>query len=507
MSTLVTTAPNVEQRSASLAKLALWVALGAYAALVAVGITHHEPWADEAQAWQIVRDLPLWRVLTHQLHYEGHPALWYLFLWTLQRLGFSYSAMHWPVALISVASTALLLFRSPFPIWARCALAFTFFLSFQYALVARDYSLAPLLFFLLATVWRRTNALPAAFVIGLMANLAMHCAAAGAGFTAVYAYELWRGKRRAKHVAGAAAIVLIAYALAALTIAPRPADLSFFPRASGPIPNLMVRLPGYALRSVAYVVAAFGKPWQVSLSSTAVFLWSLRHICAGRYLLPLLAVCAFSGFFFNFWHLGMFELTCITAAWMAWPLHFRSKRAQAGALLVFVGFLTVQLAWAAHAFRYDYSQPYSPDLVTANFLRPYVAAKVPMAVTYLNTSVDDPRALKAEEESVSYFHTVGLYPYFSGPLFINEPVTYWRWSFLIHRDNDVEQALAARPKLVVAVFFNRRGMNFEPSRDLARPRLRDLTDRGYVLTHQFCAAKPESYTEREHMCDLIFELP
>jgi hypothetical protein len=34
-----------------------WCALSVYAALVAMAIPYHEPWADEAQAWQLARSL------------------------------------------------------------------------------------------------------------------------------------------------------------------------------------------------------------------------------------------------------------------------------------------------------------------------------------------------------------------------------------------------------------------------------------------------------------------
>jgi len=46
-----------------------------YAFLVALGISRHEIWRDEAQAWLIVRDVGSLGELFHVLRYEGHPAL------------------------------------------------------------------------------------------------------------------------------------------------------------------------------------------------------------------------------------------------------------------------------------------------------------------------------------------------------------------------------------------------------------------------------------------------
>jgi hypothetical protein len=62
------------------AALALFVALGL------VGILHHEMWRDEAEIWLIARDSGSLRELFRNMHTEGHPALWYLLVYTVSRL-------------------------------------------------------------------------------------------------------------------------------------------------------------------------------------------------------------------------------------------------------------------------------------------------------------------------------------------------------------------------------------------------------------------------------------
>ena len=64
------------------------VILAGYAVLVASAIAHHEPWADEAQAWQLARYLSLHDLFVTYLHYEVHPILWYVLLRTLNFGGF-----------------------------------------------------------------------------------------------------------------------------------------------------------------------------------------------------------------------------------------------------------------------------------------------------------------------------------------------------------------------------------------------------------------------------------
>jgi uncharacterized phage-associated protein len=60
--------------------------LAAYSAMLLVGITHHEPWADEAQAWLLSRDLGYRYLVFHQIAYEGHPPLWFTILWIANHL-------------------------------------------------------------------------------------------------------------------------------------------------------------------------------------------------------------------------------------------------------------------------------------------------------------------------------------------------------------------------------------------------------------------------------------
>ena len=108
-----------------------WTILSLYAVLVAFAIPYHEPWADEAQAWQLARSLSLPALFQTYIRYEGSPGLWYFLLWPLIRLHVSYTALHWICGTIAVGATALLVFKSPFPRYLKLVLPFTYFLLFR----------------------------------------------------------------------------------------------------------------------------------------------------------------------------------------------------------------------------------------------------------------------------------------------------------------------------------------------------------------------------------------
>ena len=48
-----------------------------YAICTLVIVLHHEIWADEAQVWQLVKNLSVMELFKHLVN-EGHPAFFYL---------------------------------------------------------------------------------------------------------------------------------------------------------------------------------------------------------------------------------------------------------------------------------------------------------------------------------------------------------------------------------------------------------------------------------------------
>jgi hypothetical protein len=107
----------------------------------------HEPWFDEAQAWLIARDDGLWNLLSERMRHEGSTPLWHLLLIAPARMGAPYRTLAVISGVATVAGSWLLLRRAPFPAPIRAAFPFTYFVLYQYGVVARSYCLlAPLLF-------------------------------------------------------------------------------------------------------------------------------------------------------------------------------------------------------------------------------------------------------------------------------------------------------------------------------------------------------------------------
>ena len=157
------------------------------------GFCVHEPWYDEAQAWQIARTASWHDMVWVIPHWEGHPPFWHLFLAIPAKLGVPWQ---WAFPIIGMSliliNGFLLFFKAPFPRWVRCLLPFNYFLFLQYGVIVRPYSVMVFLMLLLAIYFPQKDKRPYLFS-GLLAALsACHLfgLAVAGGITLAWLWEI-----------------------------------------------------------------------------------------------------------------------------------------------------------------------------------------------------------------------------------------------------------------------------------------------------------------------------
>jgi hypothetical protein len=466
-----------------------WTVLALYATLVACAIPFHEPWADEAQAWQLARSLSLPALFHTYIRYEGTPGLWYLLLWILIRVHLSYTALHWLCGAIAFGANALLILKSPFPRYLKLTLPFTYFLLFQYAVIARSYVLVPLLLYVIAVCWKK-NPLTVALLLGLLANVSLHAAAISAGLAAVYLIDQIRlgSFRKPRHLRPLllGAGLLLCFWVAALSTAWPPQDLlgHIAQVRNNSRPGL-----GSAILSLVWPICP---DWIGSLAFWLVIpFWfgSRRRLF---YLIPVLLFAAFSAAIpFAWWHVGLLLPLLLTLLWLTWPAQqARISRADAIGGICLLAVAIPQILWSAYAIDFDHSNAYSPDLATARFLQPLVRQGAVIAVT----SLDDP--------GCDACRSVGILPYFDHNIFVNQPDPFWSWSSSNPTEERFLQILPSHPTVVVV---EARTSHPETPISLHAPQIDRLTQSGYSLTHMFCGAWPVGFHLAERSCHLIFQ--
>ena len=463
------------------------MALALYAALVAFAIPYHEPFVDEAQSWQLAKSLSLYDLFHTYLGYEGSPGLWHFLLWILIRLHVTYSNIHWVCGAIGLVAVSILVLKSPFPRYLKLTLPFTYFLLFQYAVVARNYVLAPLLLFFIALWWKRSP-VTVAIMLGLLANVSLHTATISSGLAIVYLIARRReGALRTpwfrRRLIPGIIILLGLYAFAIWTAWP-PKDL------------LLSRVIGES-RPIFFIAAgsllwAFFQPMFLSFffwAAIAACLWERKSLF---YLLPVLLFATFSGaVYLNWWHVGLLIPLLISILWITWPADGArlppSERICRAALVCLV---CMQTLWSVYAIRFDHSHAYAPDLAASHFLKPFVQKGTTIAITYF------------DERQTRSFEGVGIQAYFDRNIYLNQKELFWWWSENNQSGKMFNTLLPSHPGIIVVVT---RQPHDTISNALRKPEVERILNAGYKLTNTFCGAVPERFEVGDDSCRLIFQ--
>ena len=121
----------------------------------------HEPWFDEAQAWQIAKCANYKEIMFYLPHFEGHPPFWHLILSIFAKNHFPYELTIKSLSFIfSYITVFIILFKSPFYRLIRILLPFTYFLFYDSTIISRPYCMVMLAFSLLALCYYQKNEKP-----------------------------------------------------------------------------------------------------------------------------------------------------------------------------------------------------------------------------------------------------------------------------------------------------------------------------------------------------------
>ncbi len=482
----------VDRRFAGLS-LSECMVLLTFTAIAAVAVCFHEPWADEAQAWLIARDLGI-RGILHQMGYEGTPPLWHLLLWGLTRLHLPYAALG-AVSLTLVAAAMYIWLRwSPLPAYVRLLVPFTFYYQYQYAVVARSYALSTFLAFAAVALWRAKPVRVILFglVLALLAQTNMHGFMIAGGIACAFAWECIRDFRKQRlspvqvlQISIAGVLVLASAAIARSLATPFP-DCSFRAAtqlqketASGSIAKVLDGLPKLGT-ALGLNMTFFGIGGGVVLL-ILVLCWfvAVKHLA---WSLPyLFTVFAMGLVWSRPWHYGMALTAFLVSVWGAWPargLLETPKRLLAFSLAVL---LVLQLPSTAETVRAEVQGPYSGAKATAQFLRPYVGKRPIYCVKFYGTGVE---------------------AYYDRNIFVDWPTAFWTWS--TRRAYESNRILYEPPPsnaLVVVPTGGQSSMKLAKS-ELARVQ---LAKRHFVRRHEFCGAQFWLGRVSEYECYEIFE--
>jgi len=363
--------------------------LGIWLAIVGFTLRYHEKWVDEAQAWLFARDLDLRTLWFYELRYEGSPGLWHTILWIAQHVFHApYSALG-PIGMAcATAGVALLIFKAPFPRYIRWPLAFTYFMVYQYAVIARQYTLLPLLAFAAALLFKDVkHPVQMTVALLLLANVSFHGTILAACLGLAYLIDAYRSRsalstevRRRYWIC--IGVMVLTFVFLFFVLKPAKDSLEIVVR-----PNLS-HLPAFVNQrgqditpSLKFVTVLSGAFLDYTLPSLIFVLFAAAWcFLRGRLLifaLPVaLEIALYSFLYGTAHHHGTVFIAAITGLWIAWPSqqerrNFSSRDVWAmrgmTALLVFLCAINI---WdSAVVIERDYLYPYCGAEDAAHYLR------------------------------------------------------------------------------------------------------------------------------------------
>ncbi len=436
-------APSPWWRIADLSVLGVWVGI------VGFILPYHEKWADEAQAWLIARDLDLKTIWFHELRYEGSPGLWHTILWIAQHVFHAkYDALGYIGMAGATAGVALLIFKAPFPRYIRWPLAFTYFMVYQYAVIARPYTLLPLLAFVAAIFFKDLqHPERLTIVLVLLANLSLHGTILAGCLGLVYLIDAWHARdtldanvrRRYWICIGVMAVV---FTFIVVILKPTPDVEEFAAKKEfGQMPEAIQKMqPGKLIKLESLVSGAFLDYW---VPSTALILFAAWWCFMRRRLLifalPVLLLIALYAFIHGYaHHHGTVFIAAITALWVAWPgpaelraFGLTQRRAMLGMTVALLCLCAMNIWDAEVAIRHEYLFPYSGAEDAAKYLKSVGADRVKIA-GFL-------------------YGVVGIQPYFEHNILVNFPTAYFHHGLPLYGfDLDLGRFRQMNPEYVVA---------------------------------------------------------
>jgi hypothetical protein len=423
--------------------------LGLWIVVVSFTISYHEKWADEAQSWLIARDLDLRTIWFHELRYEGSPGLWHTILWVAQHVFHAkYDAISYIGMTGAVAGVALLIFNAPFPRMIRWPLAFTYVMVYQYAVIARQYTLLPLLAFAAAILFKDIrHPERMTVVLVLLANSSVHGTILAACFGLAYLIEALRSWRTLG--AGVRTRYQICIAVMALTflflfiiLKPTPdVDIVLRNKQIAQLPpDRRAQIDFTPLQKLSAVISgAFLDYLAPSVLFVAlVGAWCLMR---RRFLILVLPVGALIALYFVQGyphHHGTVFIATITALWIAWPdkherqgFSVREHWAAHGMVFLLLCLCAVNIWDAVVVIQHEYLYSYSGAEDAAKYLKSVGADRGPIF-------------------GLSY-GMVGVQAYFDHNILANTPTAYFHHGLPLDGASiSMDELQRVKPEYVVA---------------------------------------------------------
>ena len=322
----------------------------------------HEHWSDEAQSFLLARDTSFLEVFKY-MKYEGTPPLWVLVIKIFIFLGGSYKTFFILPIIFNTIGLILFEYKIKAPWYIKLLFPFTYFIFFQYTIVARSYCLVFMMLMIIALIYKRRFDKPIlyAFILFIFMNISLHTLMISGSFYLIYIIEsIIEKKIKLKKIQWGLALMFVELLLTAIITYPA-ADCNFGRSTSQSFFHVLLEATiGSELNVILEIV--------LGIIIIGIFLITFKREKLVNLLILLLPISFVLMFIaFQIWHVGVIWLLLFSYFIISNQLN-ESKLIKYFTLLVCL----VQGYWSISSVTYDYTNKYSASYDTAKYLEEYV---------------------------------------------------------------------------------------------------------------------------------------
>lgn len=380
---------------------------------------HHEPWADEAQAWLIARDCTIPDMILHVLKYEGHPILWFAILRILHFIHYPYKLFFLLPWIASCIGVYLLVFKSKLPGIIKYLFPFTYFIFYQSAVIARNHSLLFPMFTGIAILYKDRFKHPYwySLLIILTASISVYSFVIMLIFLTFFIIEIFQSKKYSLKTFIPPIIILIYMLFTALYLI-KPADYTSYPDIDlirlNPLRILYITTRGYFnTPPLSFILLV------KMITVLALYIYSAKTFCKSKQqvmfftLTNLTLAIAITALVCKPWHIAYFIITLISICATLANENPQNKYDFSSNKIFYIIILIIfsnQICWSYKSALYDIHNNYSAAKAAAEFIKS--------------------NNLETKNITGLGYKITAIQPYFNNNLYSNygKKSAYWVWS-------------------------------------------------------------------------------
>ncbi len=369
---------------------------------------YHEPFADEAQAYLIARDASLSDIISTVSRTEGTPALWYIWLKFLMICGMDYSHLYLASIIPNLLAVSIFITQAPFSKSVRYLVPLTYYIFYQYNIVARNYSLLFLGAMIVSITYQNRHKYPLYFILGIifLGSISSHGFLLALGIMGVWLLSEIHDKKSLNEYISFFKRNKIAISIYSLFCVLSVCYL--YPDLTNQYIQNYATLEGYwlsnliKLLSAGLVISSMFEPenlWYIDIGIIyfIVMNYLLNKEFGIKYWILLLPNFLFMIIVpYKPWHAGIYIMSIIFLLW-------QDRKEISNILRIGIGILLItELVWSSVGIVLDIKGKYATTKDIYNFLQQ--------------------KQIGSSDIEQASFHCVGINPYYK-----SKKMSYWDW--------------------------------------------------------------------------------